>query len=310
MFRKILVCSDTSPASDLLIECAGELKTVGMEEVVLAHVLPEFNVAGYDQVLVREMRPILEKQKAVLEQVGIEATIDMQFGIDPARSLRDLAEKHAVSAIFIGSHGKGILRSALLGSVTAGLLPLTDRPLLLARIALLEDECALVCRKMFARAIFPTDFSETAENALNYLGKIAADTKCSVRILHVMENSADAETAKLMEAESRSFMESKKRRLESMGAVDVSVELASGDPAKEILARAKEEDFSIIVMGTNGKGIVKEVLLGSVSNEVARHAGIPILLIPPERDGRTGQIYTEGSQGKSCTPGKTRGSIL
>jgi nucleotide-binding universal stress UspA family protein len=285
MFRKILVCSDTSPASDLLIQCAGELKTIGMEEVVLAHVLQAVHTEGLDQLLAREARPILEKQKESLEQLGIKAAIEMPVGREPARTLNDLAEKHDVSAILIGSHGKGILRAATLGSVCAGLLHDARRPVILARITMLEGEkSGLICGKMFTRALFPTDFSETAEHALIYLGKIAAETKCSATIMHVLEEKpADADAAKRAEEDCRFLLEAKMNRLESLGAPDVSADLVFGEPAKEILSTAKEGGFSIIVMGSRGKGLVKEVFLGSVSNEVARHAGIPVLLIPPAR---------------------------
>ena len=285
MFRKILVCSDTSPASDLLIQCASELKTIGMEEVVLGHVLQAVHTEGLDQLLAKEARSILDKQKEALEQMGIKVITEMPVGRDPARTLNDLAKEYNVSAIFIGSHGKGILRSALLGSVTTTLLQQAERPILLARIALLEGgKYHLVCQKMFTRVLFPTDFSEAAEHALNYLGKIAADTKCPVTVMHVLEEKPDdTETTKRMEADSRFLLESKRQRLESMGATDVSTDLASGEPAWEILDRAKEGDFSIIVMGSTGKGFVKGVFLGSVSNEVARHAELPVLLVPAVR---------------------------
>ena len=277
MFRKILVCSDTSPASNLLVQCVGELKTIGMEEVVLGHVLQAVHTEGLDQLLANEARSILDKQKEALEQLGIKVVTEMPVGREPARTLNDLANKHNVSAIFIGSHGKGILRSSLLGSVTTTLLQQAERPVLLARIALLEGEkYHLVCQKMFTRVLFPTDFSVTAEHALNYLGKIAADTKCPVTIMHVLEEEpADTDVEN-----SRLLLESKRQRLESMGAAEVSTDLASGEPAWEILDRAKGGDFSIIVMGSTGKGFVKEVFLGSVSNEVVRRAELPVLLIP------------------------------
>jgi len=286
MFRKILLCSDASLVSDLLIQCAGELKTIGMEEVVVAHVLQAVHTEGLDQLLAKEAGPILNRQREVLEQMGIKVAIEMPVGREPARTLNELAEKQSVSAILIGSHGKGILRAATLGSVCARLLNEARMPVLLARITLLEGgKCDLVCRKMFTKALFPTDFSETAEHALNYLGKIAADTKCSVTIMHVLEQkSADAaDAAKRAEADCRFLLESKKHRLESLGAIDVSANLALGEPAKEILARVKEGGFSIIVMGSQGKGFIKEILLGSVAKDVARHAGIPALLIPPVR---------------------------
>ncbi len=277
MLRKILVCTDTSPASDLLVQCAGELKTIGMEEVVLGHVLQAARMEGLDQLHIDEARSILNKQKEALEQLGIKVITEIPVGHEPARTLNELAKEHNVSAIFIVSHGKGILRSALLGSVTAMLLQEAERPILLARIALLEEgKCRLVCQKMFTRVLFPTDFSVAAEHALNYLGKIATDTKCPVTIMHVLEREpADTEFSN-----SRLLLESIRKRLESMGATDVNTDLASGDPAWEILDRAKEGDFSIIVMGSKGKGLVKELLLGSVANEVARHAELPVLLIP------------------------------
>ncbi len=280
MFRKILLCSDASPASDLLVQCAGELKTIGMEEVVLAHVLQAVQAQGPDQLLTNETRSILDKQKEALEQMGIRVVTKMPVSHEPARTLNDLAKEHDISAIFIGSHGKGILRSVLLGSVTTKLLKEAERPILLARIALLEEgKCHHVCQKMFTRVLFPTDFSVAAEHALNYLGKIAADTKCPVTIMHVLEREpADTEVAN-----SRLQLESIRKRLESMGATDVNTNLASGEPAWEILDRAKEGAFSIIVMGSTGKGLVKEVFLGSMSNEVARHAELPVLLVPAVR---------------------------
>jgi len=282
MFRKILLCSDASTASDLLIQYAGELKSIGMEEVVVAHVLQGGYTEGLHQHLAKEAQPVLDRQKQALEQLGLKVTTEMPVGLNPARALNDLAEAHDVSAVFIGSHGKGIVRSAVFGSVTAALMHQAERPLLIARIGLLEGgKCQLVCRKMFTKILFPTDFSRAAEHALLYLGKIAADTKCPITIMHVLEEKpADAELAKRMEEDSRFLLDSKKRRLESMGAKLVSTELTFGEPSAVILAKAKKENFSIIVMGSTGKSLIKGVFLGSVSNEVARHAELPVLLIP------------------------------
>lgn len=282
MFRKILVCSDTSSASDLLIQCAGELKAIGMEEVILAHALHSVHLDKIDLHLAGEAQLLLDKQKEALEQLGIKVITEIQAGLTTARTLSDVAEKHDVSAIFIGSHGKGILRSAVLGSVTTALIQQTERPVLITRISVLEGgKCQLVCRKMFTRILFPTDFSAAAENALKYLGRIASDTKCPISIMHVIEEKpADTETSKSKEERSRFFLDSKKQRLESMGATMVSAGLTYGEPAEVVLRRAKEEDFSIIVMGSTGKGLIQGVFLGSVSYEVARHAELPVLLIP------------------------------
>lgn len=281
MFRKMLICTDLSPASNALIQCVEELKGVGMEEVVLTHVIYVANTPGLEEMLAEEARPAIERQKKILEDQGIRVLIEMPFGL-PAHTLNEIAEKHDVSAILIGSHGKGILHAATLGSVSAKLLHQTRRPVLLARIAILEGEkCHLACGKLFSNILFPTDFSEITERALNCLGKIATETKCPVTILHVLEEKpADEATAKRREEDCHSLLDAKKHRLEAFGGAEVGIELAAGEPAKEIIARAKEGSFSLIVMGNQGKGFMKELFLGSISSVVARHAGVPVLLIP------------------------------
>lgn len=277
MFRKILICSDTSPASDLLVRCAGELKTIGLEEAVLAHVLQPAYPAAHEG--------LLAGQKETLVRMGIKAITETPLAHDPAAALAELAEKHDVSVVFIGSHGKGIVRTALLGSVAMGLLRQVARPVLLIRVTLPEEgKCRAVCGAMFARVLFATDFSAAAEQALNYLGKIAADTGCPVTVLHVLEKEkAGEEDAQRILEGARFLIESKKRRLEAMGASAVDIRLESGEPAKAILAQADEGEYSLIVMGSTGKGFVKGVLMGSVSTEVTRHTALPVLLIPAVR---------------------------
>jgi len=134
---------------------------------------------------------------------------------------------------------------------------------------------------MFRKILFPTDFSRPAEMALDYLGKIARDTGCSVTVMHVAEQHAAGQSDTQCSGEDAGFLlESKVRRLRDLGAPDAMHELVYGNPAVEILRRVKEGDFSIIILGGHGKGIVKELILGSVANEVSRKAEIPVLFVP------------------------------
>jgi nucleotide-binding universal stress UspA family protein len=56
-----------------------------------------------------------------------------------------------------------------------------------------------------------------------------------------------------------------------------------GHPIPAILKILESEDISLIVMGTQGKGFIKEIFLGSVAHNVSRLAPCPVLLIPPAR---------------------------
>ena len=55
-----------------------------------------------------------------------------------------------------------------------------------------------------------------------------------------------------------------------------------GHPLPAILRILESLDVSLIVMGTQGKGFIKEIFLGSVAHNISRMAACPVLLIPPE----------------------------
>lgn len=52
-----------------------------------------------------------------------------------------------------------------------------------------------------------------------------------------------------------------------------------GHPANEILEKATQEDYDLIVIGSRGLGEIKGYIMGSVSNRVSRHASCPVLII-------------------------------
>ncbi len=52
-----------------------------------------------------------------------------------------------------------------------------------------------------------------------------------------------------------------------------------GDPGYTIVKYAKDRKFDIIVIGARGRGSIKEVFFGSVSNYVVHKANMPVLII-------------------------------
>jgi nucleotide-binding universal stress UspA family protein len=56
--------------------------------------------------------------------------------------------------------------------------------------------------------------------------------------------------------------------------------LIQGPSAESINGEAKKIGADLIVLGTHGKGITKQLLVGSVSESVLRNSQCPVLLIP------------------------------
>jgi nucleotide-binding universal stress UspA family protein len=52
-----------------------------------------------------------------------------------------------------------------------------------------------------------------------------------------------------------------------------------GDPGGAICMVARDIDADVIVLGSRGRGVVKRVLLGSVSEYVLHHAACPVLVV-------------------------------
>ncbi|WP_028306603.1 universal stress protein [Desulfitibacter alkalitolerans] len=302
MFKKVLVCTDLSQASNALVSCVGDLKSLGVEEVVLANIRPIIALPGpgfnaVDKSLV-ENNPSLMEQLLVFQEAGINAITVSTTGI-PARKINQLAEKHQVSAIVIGSHGKGIYEKAALGSVSSEVISLSKKPVFLVRLNADEDgnKVELACKSSFNHVIYLTDFSETADKALKYLETIIEKTKCPVTIVHVNElakfkryilESAREIPAVLFDdieaswdIEIKGKLETVKSRLEKAGSHNVQIKIPVGRPIEIILDMIQNnKTYSLVIMGSQGKGFVKELFLGSLSLQVARYSPIPVLLIP------------------------------
>ena len=82
------------------------------------------------------------------------------------------------------------------------------------------------------------------------------------------------------EAAAQELLEKSRQRLLKAGVPQVQAVYDSGHPIPAILEVLKTQDISLIVMGTQGKGFIKEVFLGSVAYNISRLAPCPVLLIP------------------------------
>jgi nucleotide-binding universal stress UspA family protein len=80
-----------------------------------------------------------------------------------------------------------------------------------------------------------------------------------------------------------SLMEALADRLKKAGVPQVQAQVCKGHPIAEVLAFLKYGQFSLVVMGAQGRSLLSEILLGSVAYNIARLAPCPVLLIPRAR---------------------------
>lgn len=289
MFQKIVLATDLSPAWDEIVACGAEFQALGCSQIVLAHIITDEFALGLETLARTEAEPKLEIQKRLLEDQGLEVVVEMPLGL-PGFSLNDVAKRHNASLIVVGSHGRSLWRENVLGSTASAVLHHTRYPVLLLKVKVKKEEARTSCRfpgaALFQHVLYLTDFSEIAETAFTYLEKLAPHGMAQVTMLHAVHGKeATTVTSPLLgglEVTPQQYLQALKERLLQAGVSQVKTQIASGPPLTIIRGTWLMEDFSLIIMGTQGKGVIKEILLGSVANNVARLAPCPVLLIPRE----------------------------
>jgi nucleotide-binding universal stress UspA family protein len=144
---------------------------------------------------------------------------------------------------------------------------------------------------MYKKILFPTDFSDVASNAVKYIKQLRGAGAQEVILLHVIDEKelmvlsrAPDQYMNIMEAikkEVAADMATIVTELKSEG-FHVKPELRTGNPFKAIMDTAADEKVSIIVIGSHGKSNISEMLMGSVSENVIRHAKVPLLVVSRE----------------------------
>jgi len=290
MFSKMLVATDLSEASERVVCTLGGLKALGTREALLVHCFNIRDVGTLADRLMELARPAFEKQKKTLEDQGLAVTGKMVLGL-PQIEINRQADEHDCSLIVVGSHGQTMAGEIMLGGVASAVIHSATRPVLILRLKFKEEEGRQVCEEWkcdcLRHLLFPTDFSDNAEHAFSYVEKVAECGPKRITLLHVQDKAKiDRHLKDRLDEFNRidtDRLERLKAELVKRGAKDVRIELPYGSPKKEIIDRTRQDDVSLVVMGSQGRGYIAELFLGSVSHAVARHSEAPVLLIPAIR---------------------------
>ncbi|MBT6612627.1 MAG: universal stress protein [Deltaproteobacteria bacterium] len=153
------------------------------------------------------------------------------------------------------------------------------------------------------KILYTTDLSENSTYAFRYAMSFAKKHDAKIIILHVLEELSSTAQAMLQhyfdEEQQKSFSEKKiadtmdrihkrmkifcdrelKDDPESMDRIE-SIEICKGYPANEILKKMDELECDAILMGTHGKGIIRDTYLGSMTQKVLRRVRKPVFIIP------------------------------
>ncbi len=141
---------------------------------------------------------------------------------------------------------------------------------------------------MTRRLLVPLDGSELAEVAVPVAVTLARCLPGSIYLLHVHEKDAPSQVHQQPHLkdpqEARIYLESLRQRLVPADIeVECSVRVGQlrRDVAKSIVATVEEVGAYMVVMCTHGWGGLRDVLFGTIAQQVISHGSTPVLVVRP-----------------------------
>jgi len=141
---------------------------------------------------------------------------------------------------------------------------------------------------MYKRILVPLEHSPYDAAIVETVRMFARECGSAIVLIHVADGFAARNVKQLNLRESeemrvdREYLEQMSASLKAEG-FDVESLLAGGDPSKEITEAAAREQCDLIAMSTHGHKFIKDMLYGSVANEVRHLSRVPVLLVRGER---------------------------
>jgi universal stress protein A len=136
--------------------------------------------------------------------------------------------------------------------------------------------------------LVPVDFSACSKKALAYALPFARQFGATITLAHVLQISPIAGTEftevdfLALEARARKDCQDALQTLaeeQIAQGFSIRTHLASGRAWPEIVELAKQQKTDLIIISTHGHTGLKHVLLGSIAENVVRHAPCPVLVV-------------------------------
>jgi nucleotide-binding universal stress UspA family protein len=290
--KPVIVGVDDSAPSRVAVDWAARdatrrgvpLKLVFVLQPPTVLALPDVPLPpSYLQWQESEGAELLERSLATAREAADDAPLQVSTEIVSGPAVPVLAElSDGAQLIVVGSHGRGALARALLGSVSTGLVHHAHCP-----VAIIRDEDPLIAHPSLAPVVVGVDGSPASEHALEIAFEQASFRGVDLVAVHAWSDSGLFNGSGVFEFPGVDWT-----TLQAMGEQTLSERLAGWQerypdvlvrrvvvadrPAQQLLAQA--ESAQLLVVGSRGRGGFAGMLLGSVSTAVVHAARLPVMV--------------------------------
>lgn len=221
----------------------------------------------------------LKREVETCAGVDIDITQETVDALSTADGLQSVVEDRGADLVVVGSTGLTGIEQTVLGSTAGRVLRTVEAHVLVAR----DDAPA----NGYERILIPTDFSPSADKALELALALAAPN-AQFELVHfwrVPEATRGDEYSELVIKTVGDSVEERGRRLlESFhrDAPTARFHSVQTSPERGITRKLDEGDYDLLVVGSYGRSKLRRWLLGSVAEYAARTASCTVAVARPD----------------------------
>ncbi|MBL6708350.1 MAG: universal stress protein [Pseudomonadales bacterium] len=256
------------------------LDLINVVRPVVAH-YPDVSFAHLADSAYAWQREVVRGNKEFFAQVpGLDTSRLNVVEGNPVHEIVQAIEKTNAAMAVMGVHNRSGLQK-LLGSTTLGVLNSTDCDLL----AVHPDSNA----NDYRRIVVAVDTSSTAGAVLSKAAKFASGAQhveivsVIIPLAHLYPTPYTATATAFSFTEFGDFAEKRTQEIVTEAAAKAglpteAVTIRTGDPRDEIVAAAKEGKADLIVIGSDSKGLISRMLLGSTARGILDRTPCDVLV--------------------------------
>jgi nucleotide-binding universal stress UspA family protein len=236
---------------------------------------------------------LMEEVKELGRGQEIEITTAILQG-HVARTLLEYAKTNGISMIVTGTRGYGAVKQLLLGSVTHGLVSLSDIPVMVVKkCPVVEFAGGSLILTSMRKILVAYDGFPQSQAALNWAVEIAKLIDAKVTAVKVFEpfqvgmaygmaesGNAPRTATRLHEMElmNEKLMTEAKELAKQQG-LDITTEILGGSVLESLLEYTAKHGFDIVTVGAQGHGVLDRLPLGSVPHGLVSLSPVPVMVV-------------------------------
>ncbi len=292
MFKNALVPLDGSDESARILPYVAQIAQRLGAKLLLLNVLdpnesgiPQTDFSKYVVDADGRARQYLRHHIARLAEQGVTAKAWICTG-EPSEQIVGVAAHQGCDLIAMTTHGRTALGRGILGPTADRVVHSSPLPVLT-----ISPGAEGQGRDPVSRVLVPLDGSELAERALPHAELLARGMSAKVLLVRVVSamqiqwlDQLPSAAAEVQAAAAVEYLDRVAGTLRRAG-IEVDAATPVGHVAGSIMDIASENPGTMVVMASHGRSGVLRWAIGSVAESTVRGSGVPVLILPAQREG-------------------------